>query len=148
MKRKKVKILLFVPILAIASCYTYQPYSALYQYGYSDTRLDDNIFRVSYIGAYNQPEIEVFESLLYRCAEITLEHDYDYFLMEAKERSEKEQKGAIVTPNQYIGLIAMGYTNRQVNLTTMITCGIGEKPEMKNAFNARKIVEYSNIPHP
>lgn len=141
--------MLFVPILvAIASCYTYQPYSALYQYGYSDTRLDDNIFRVSYTGTYNQPETEIYESLLYRCAQLTLEHGYDYFLMEAEEYSEKEQKGAIITPNQYLGLIAMGYTNRQVNLTTTITCGKGTKPGTKNAFDAKKIIEYSNIQYP
>ncbi len=142
---KRFVVLFCTLFIFIISCVTYGPYTSMRQYGYSDSRLDENIFRISYIGAQNQPEAEVFDFLINRCAELTLQYGYDYFIMEEEERYQKETKGTIITPNPYLGLIAMGYTNQQITLVTRITCGKGKKPDTRNAFDALNIVKYSKI---
>ena len=67
-------------ILMIYSCSTpYQPYGALG--GYKSTELDDNTFRVMFKGnPHTKPET-IYNYLERRCAEITVENRFEYFIV-------------------------------------------------------------------
>jgi hypothetical protein len=55
----------------------YQP--AVDGYGYSEQRLEDNRYRVIFAGNDHTKADTVQNYLLYRAAELTLNHGYDYF---------------------------------------------------------------------
>lgn len=64
--------------LCLAGCVTaYQPLGATG--GYKDEKLEDDTYRVSFFGNGNTPRPVVLKYFLYRCAELTLEHTYEYF---------------------------------------------------------------------
>lgn len=50
-------------------------------YGYSDVPLDDNAYRVTYVGAKGTSLSDIDLYALYRCAELTVEKGYDYFVI-------------------------------------------------------------------
>lgn len=54
-------------------------------YGYSEQRVEQNRYRVSYAGNSATPRERVEDYLLYRAAELTLENGYDYFVMTARD---------------------------------------------------------------
>jgi hypothetical protein len=57
----------------------YQP--AVDGYGYSEQRIEDNRYRVIFAGNDHTKADRVQNYLLYRAAEVTLNHGYDYFAM-------------------------------------------------------------------
>lgn len=64
--------------LCLAGCVTaYQPLGATG--GYKDERLEDDTYRVSFYGNGKTPRPVVLKYFLYRCAELTLAHGYEYF---------------------------------------------------------------------
>lgn len=68
--------------LVIASCASvpiYERAEDLNDFGYSDQKIEENRYRVSYNGDASTPRAMVENYLLYRMSEITLEQDYDYF---------------------------------------------------------------------
>jgi hypothetical protein len=80
--------------LALASCATtppYQPASSNYGYGYSDQRLEQNRFRVSFNGDSTTERDQVEDFLLYRSAELTLQSGYDYFVIADRGTDTKRQ---------------------------------------------------------
>ena len=48
--------------------------------GYSETQLDENTFRVSFQGNGKTPRVTTQRYLVYRCAELTRNLGYDYFV--------------------------------------------------------------------
>jgi hypothetical protein len=50
-------------------------------FGYSDTQMGENTFRVSFEGNGYTPLAKVSDFALLRSAEVTLEHGYPYFLI-------------------------------------------------------------------
>lgn len=76
--------LIFGTVLALvmagcASVPIYEPALDKNDFGYSDQRIEENRYRVSYNGDASTPRATVENYLLYRMSEITLEQDYDYF---------------------------------------------------------------------
>ncbi len=62
---------------------TYHPLvkgSAAYE-GYQDIQLDANTFKVVYWWNENTPEQRGQDLMLYRCAELTVERGFDYFVV-------------------------------------------------------------------
>jgi hypothetical protein len=57
----------------------YQP--AAGGYGYSEQQIEDNRYRVTFAGNDRTSSDAVQNYLLYRAAEVTLDHGYDYFTM-------------------------------------------------------------------
>ena len=51
------------------------------EYGYYDSRVQDNIFRVSFKGKVNTHPTYIKNFLLFRCAELTVESGYQYFMI-------------------------------------------------------------------
>lgn len=67
--------------LALQACASTTPYqSAQRSGGYSEQKLEDNRFRVQFSGNSRTDKATVENYLLYRCAELTLDHGYDYFV--------------------------------------------------------------------
>ncbi len=72
--------------LALAACATptpYQPASGqgFYRNGYSDQQIEPNRYQVSFSGNSLTSRETVERYLLYRAAQLTLEHGYDHFLL-------------------------------------------------------------------
>jgi len=70
-------------LLAVATgCVTATPYQPrLNTYGYSEVQIDHRTVRVAFRGNAYTPRETVETYLLYRAAEVTLEHGFDYFLI-------------------------------------------------------------------
>ena len=76
----KIKNILILTVILMYGCSTpYQPYGALG--GYKSTAIDDNTFRVMFKGNQHTKAETVYNYLERRCAEITLENGYEYFIV-------------------------------------------------------------------
>jgi hypothetical protein len=67
--------------LGLAGCATapiYQPVNGS-SFGYSDQKIEETRYQVSYNGSTSTPRATVENFLLYRMAEITLDTEHDYF---------------------------------------------------------------------
>lgn len=74
--------------LVLAACATEAPYGpkALGQsYGYTDQRLGENRYRVTYTGSTATSRETVENYLLRRAAEVTLDSGYDYFVFDIRD---------------------------------------------------------------
>lgn len=79
-------------LAALAACATSTPYvpaEADGRYGFSEQKIEDNRFRISFRGNSLTDRETVETYLLYRSAEITLENGYDHFIV-VKDDTEKE----------------------------------------------------------
>jgi len=68
--------------LAIVGCATapiYEPAQDQNDFGYSEQKIEENRYRVSYNGDASTSRATVENFLLYRMSEITLEQGFDYF---------------------------------------------------------------------
>ena len=74
---------LLLMLLATATgCVTATPYQPRRNtYGYSEVQIDHRTVRVAFRGNAYTPREIVETYLLYRAAEVTLEHSFDYFLI-------------------------------------------------------------------
>jgi hypothetical protein len=70
--------------LLLAACATATPYGPASQgggYGFSDQRIEDNRYRITFRGNSTTSRETVENSLLYRAAELTVQRGFDYFLV-------------------------------------------------------------------
>ncbi len=80
-------LFLFSCAIFLASCsaqtlYVPDPQPGLGHYGYSELPIDTDRFEVTFTGDYDTPTQTVDQYGLYRCAELTNQHGYDYFIVE------------------------------------------------------------------
>ncbi len=68
---------------------TYHPAGSLGDSGFSDQKISDNQYRVTFQGDASTPRHKVEDYLLFRAAELTQEKGDDYFVVIDKETSEK-----------------------------------------------------------
>jgi len=81
-------VLALVALLALSACQkptAYQPITADSDYGYGDTKLDDNTWRVQVAGNSSTPRDLVENQLLYRAAEIALANGAEGFVLIDRE---------------------------------------------------------------
>jgi hypothetical protein len=74
--------LAFLTVAILAGCTRVQPtpyQPAVDGYGYSEHQIEDNRYWVSFAGNDETPASTVQKYWLYRIAELTLDHGYDYF---------------------------------------------------------------------
>lgn len=86
--------------LSIAACASVTPYGPAAQgggYGYSDQRIEDNRYRITFRGNSVTSRETVENALLYRAAELTIDLGYDYFI--AVENDTEAQKRYSTTNN-------------------------------------------------
>ncbi|WP_051362317.1 CC0125/CC1285 family lipoprotein [Solimonas soli] len=75
------RLLALATAVALAACATATPYQpADHGYGYSEQRIEQNRYRVTFAGNSDTPRQTVENYLLYRAAELTLQAGYDYFV--------------------------------------------------------------------
>ena len=96
--KKKLLSLLASGSLLFVSCATGYQAKGLTG-GYSDFRLDANTFRVEFRGNAFTSRQNVETYLLYRCAELTSEAGYDYFVTVNSDTEARQ--GAYTTPGSY-----------------------------------------------
>ncbi len=92
-----MKILMSVAFIILASgCATqsaYGPADHNNGYGYAESRLTSNRYRVSFIGNAHTPSDRVKDYALLRAAELTLQQDYDWFNIVSRETDKETREG-------------------------------------------------------
>lgn len=79
-RRSGASLGLLLGLFVVAGCATpYQPRGS--SGGYAHTRLDTTVLRVEFDGNEVTPRDTVITYLLYRCAELSVEDGYDYFVI-------------------------------------------------------------------
>jgi hypothetical protein len=110
--------------------------------GYSETQIQKDVFQVSY-KCNAATTYDVMKGLLaYRCAEITLQNGYDYFIViEEKDITTEDFWG--MAPGGKRRYDASLQTVNAPGATVLIKLKHGKKPEedMK-AFDSREILEH------
>jgi hypothetical protein len=88
---RRVAALAFVAALAISSCATdsYHAYEA--GEGYSEQRLGDETWRVSFVGSTLESQATVEQQLLRRAAELTVQNGFDWFAPSGQESQQEEE---------------------------------------------------------
>lgn len=88
-------------VAACATETTYRPAtgSGFYRTGYSDQQIEPNRFRVTFAGNTVTDRDVVERYLLFRAAELTLQHGYDYFVM--ADRDTDRQARTYSTPGAW-----------------------------------------------
>ncbi len=99
MKKKLIYlvVLCFCIGLFVGCATTYQAKG--FSGGYSDVQLDKNTIKVSFKGNGHTSKDTVDTYLLYRCAETTVQHGYDYFVIVGNDSEVKQ--GTVVIPGSY-----------------------------------------------
>lgn len=131
--------------------------------GYDDARMDSNTFRVEFRGnAYSsRSRVEIF--LLYRCAEITVQNGFDYFIFltggtDAKQSSfttpgrytgSASGTGTTIGNTTYVQATATGtyvpgqtFNFTKYGAVAIVKAFRGEKPDHPGAFVAREVMSY------
>ena len=126
MQMKTIPYIRLVCLMVIvAGCATgYGKKGRFWYEGYSDRRIDDNTFLVSFQANGSTPLTTVQAYVLLRCAEVTAEAGYDYFVI--VEASDTSKSAPIVMPGSstsYTTGGASGYASTYGNMTYGSTTG-------------------------
>jgi hypothetical protein len=158
----KAPIVLAAAATLLAACATPTPYAASEPggYGYSDSRIETNRFRVSFSGNSLTDRETVKTYLLYRASELTLEAGYDWFQVLDRETEKRTRYTSTGSPFGPPSLFHYRYyhpyygwypyydpfwtdrTYREITryeASAEIFMGRGEKPDDPNAFDAREV---------
>jgi len=152
-------------LLVATSCATpYQPerrgareHSWMQAYGgYSDTRIDANTESVAYGGNGFTPRRTVELYLLYRCAEVTHQSGYDYFVV--LNPSTDATQSSVTTPSSFNATTVISGNSLATRATyfpgdtitftsygaqTLIKMFAGTKPEdVLAAYDASEVIQY------
>lgn len=165
---RTIRILPIALTALIAACATqtaYVPADKRGDYGYTETRLTENRYRVTFTGNSLTPRETVQDYALLRAAELTLENGYDWFKPAAREMDKKSRDtgGASVGaarhhPRTYrrCGLLScdtvtthdthvsgtIGTARTRDSYASSIEIVLGENPmpEDMEAYDARELV--------
>ncbi|MFT4074774.1 MAG: hypothetical protein QM647_04515 [Asticcacaulis sp.] len=98
MKRLSLCLLAAASLTILSACATPTPYqpvspttSAAAQRGYSETRIEENRYRLSFSGNEMTKRETVENYMLYRAAELTLESGNDWFEVVSRDTDEKQR---------------------------------------------------------
>lgn len=110
-------ILLIAMTLVLVGCNTpYQP--AGFRGGYSNTRIDEGIYRVTFRGNARTSSQRVQDFLLYRCAELAIETGSPYFAILGQNAD--TTSGAFSTGGGYTGQPLRVHSFKKTTATAMI----------------------------
>ncbi len=94
---KLVPVLLVTLLAACASQTDYKPADRRGGYGYTETQLTDNRYRVTFTGNASTPRETVADFALLRAAELTLQNGYDWFKLVDRETDKKTRTTMVDT---------------------------------------------------
>ena len=100
-----------VAALILAACATPTPYAPAQGasgYGFSEQKIEEGRFRITFRGNSLTARETVENALLYRAAELTLEHGYDYFVVVENDTEAKTSYSTSSSPAFY-GRYGYGY---------------------------------------
>jgi hypothetical protein len=102
--RRALVVALAASTTLVAACATETTYrpatgSGFYRTGYSDTQLEPNRYRVTFAGNTVTDRDVVERYLLFRAAELTVQHGFDYFVM--ADRDTDRQARTYSTPGAF-----------------------------------------------
>lgn len=86
---RMVPLILLVFLTACATQTEYKPAADRGEYGYTDTQLAENRYRVTFTGNTMTPKETVQDYALLRAAELTLQNGYDWFRLANRETDKK-----------------------------------------------------------
>ncbi len=121
--------LLFCCGLLFSACssptrYAANPDPALGNYGYSEVQEDSTRFQVTFAANYQTPTQTVDQYALYRCAELTVQRGFDYFIVLHSKNS-----------TYLLG------RRREPSTTKTIRMFLGESPKRNpNAYDAKTLL--------
>ncbi len=124
------------------------------QFGYTNTRIEANRFRVIYRGSGSQPAEQVEDFALRRAAELTLSNEADWFRIVDRQIEGDERGGVSVgggfgtgTRSRRSGVgVGVGGDFGRIGAQAFYTVrleiliGANPKPENTNAYDARSIL--------
>ena len=150
MSKSKI-LLIIISLFFLASCATsYQKLSLTG--GYKDMQLQENVYKVIFKGNTRISKETVKNYALYRCAEVTLENAYDYFIILEDEGYDKivywqnqTRAKTTKTGRTYKTRIYGGQTHTAIKprAVLVIQCFKGQKPkDNSRAFNAKELIKY------
>jgi hypothetical protein len=130
----KARVLAVCAVLGLMGCATgYQPHS--FMGGYSDQKIDDNTVEVSFRGnGYTAPET-VHVYLLRRCAEVTKQDRYDYFVLVNNQQ-----------PNEGDTNVFGAHVDNKYRSVATIKMFKGPKPvNDMNAYDAAQVLKNAGV---
>ena len=129
------KIIFAVICLALSSCATpYQPKDG-FGHGYSDIQLGTDTFRVEFKGNSDTDSTDVSLYLLYRCAELTIEKGFDYFVFITQDAGSNTGTGVMLGTSIFLA--------SSPGASALIKAYKGNKPnESPSAFDAKELLLY------
>jgi hypothetical protein len=99
--------------LGLAACATSTPYQPADRggYGFSDQRIEETKYRITFRGNSSTSRETVENSLLYRAAELTVEKGYDYFVVIESDTEANKRYSTTADP-AFFGRYYYGYPGR------------------------------------
>ena len=117
------KIVSLILVLILAGCAigrSYHNSDNIWKLGYSDTQLNESVYRVSYAG-YSIPQSEYDDLAIMRASEIAKEKGCKYFRILTEQQSSQSQS-FYIPGSTYTTGIASGYGNAtRLNATSYST---------------------------
>ena len=115
--------------LALAGCTSPTPYEPAgdSNFGYSELRLEDNRYRVTFAGNTATPRSTVDNYVLYRAPELTVANGYNYFQLVSKDTDKAVDRPLIVPTVGVFGGSRWGRLG--VGIGTSL--GLGSGPEKR-----------------
>ena len=135
------KLFICLSAFLLFSCATgYQSMS--FRGGFEETQLDDNVFKVSFKGNQYTSKERASDFNLLRCSEISLQHNFKYFVIKENADFSKTTTDYVVQKNnnysQYSNntYTASEETSTKPRISNTIEC-FKEKPKTENTvYNA------------
>lgn len=112
-----VAILLAALLTACATQTKYMPAEKRGAYGYTDTQLTENRYRITFTGNSLTPKETVQDFMLLRAAEVTLENGYDWFKPVTRETERKSRDGG----SSSVG-VGVGHSPRVYRRCGLLSC--------------------------
>lgn len=158
----KIRFLaLGLALAALAACNTpsrYEPMTKKSGSGYSETRIEDNRFRITFRGGKGESGGRVKDLALLRAADLALANGYDWFEVVNRYGEENASSGPRVGVGggggNFGGSTAVGIgLGTSFNLsgpvrteTIEVLMGKGERPDRPNSYNAQGIRQTISAP--
>jgi hypothetical protein len=144
---------ILIMVFCLVSCTT--PYQKLGKRGgYSDEKINDHIYRVTFQGNSRTADDVVYKYFIRRCAELALEHHFNYFIVietddkittkinVAEGSSEKSNKK--ITTMKYSGETNYAPTQYKTLINHIVEGKIAlfkEGEEPLNAYNVEEVLK-------
>lgn len=90
--------------ISLAACATSTPYQPAERgrgYGFSEQKIEENSYRITFRGNSLTTRETVENSLLFRAAELTLQNGYDYFVIVENETEARKSYSSTASPAFY-----------------------------------------------